>query len=96
MYGFMLEGSVFDGKKTRSQCLGTGMTRRGHWDDTLPSWDDKKKRYWYDIKRVGVDGKKKHRRHSASFFVIPVRDTGIQGHIDRCRQFVIPLRVSGI
>ncbi|WP_353285774.1 hypothetical protein [Wolbachia endosymbiont (group A) of Gastracanthus pulcherrimus] len=22
--------------------------------------------------------------------------TGIQGHIDRCRQFVIPLRVSGI
>ncbi len=28
--------------------------------------------------------------------VIKVADTGIQGHIDRCRQFVIPLRVSGI
>ncbi|QMV46886.1 hypothetical protein [Wolbachia pipientis] len=30
------------------------------------------------------------------FLVILVRETGIQGHIDRCRQFLIPLRVSGI
>ncbi len=66
----MLEGSVFDGKKTGSQCLGTGMT---------PSWMEPASATWM-----------------TPHHVIPVRDTGIQGHIDRCRQFVIPLRVSGI
>ncbi|WP_265025765.1 hypothetical protein [Wolbachia endosymbiont (group A) of Bibio marci] len=53
------------------------MNCKKDWIPVSGHWDDKKKRYWYDIKRVGVDGKKKHRRHSASFFVIPVRDTGI-------------------
>ncbi|MDR2046049.1 MAG: hypothetical protein LBP77_03710 [Rickettsiales bacterium] len=70
----MLEGSVFDGKKTRSQCLGTGMT-----PITL------------SFQYVMLES-----RSQCFLFVIPVRDTGIQGHIDRCRQFVIPLRVSGI
>ncbi|WP_410542107.1 hypothetical protein [Wolbachia endosymbiont (group A) of Pogonocherus hispidulus] len=35
----LLCSHLFKVKFSGSQCLGTGMTRKEHWDDILPSGD---------------------------------------------------------